>query len=77
MNDSRNPAGTRSAPRGPAEGNPGIRPLDHRRTDPCLTWREGLRCVELIEAANRSQARQGEWVQLPLYPDLEAKNVGS
>jgi predicted dehydrogenase len=43
-------------------------------TDPCLTWREGLRCVELIEAANRSQARQGEWVQLPLYPELETEH---
>ena len=29
-------------------------------TDPCLTWREGLRCVELIEAANRSKSHGSE-----------------
>lgn len=39
--------------------------------DPCLTWREGLRCVELIEAAHRSAENSGEWMRLPLYPELE------
>jgi UDP-N-acetylglucosamine 3-dehydrogenase len=38
---------------------------------PCLTWVEGLRCVEMMEAAYRSAAAQGEKVQLPLYPELE------
>ena len=38
---------------------------------PCLTWVEGLRCVELMEAAYRSAERDGEMVGLPLYPDLE------
>ena len=28
-------------------------------TEPCLTWREGLRCVELIEAARRSSKQDG------------------
>jgi predicted dehydrogenase len=40
-------------------------------TEPSLTWREGLRCVELIEAARRSAKKQGEWITLPLYPELE------
>lgn len=39
--------------------------------EPCLTWREGLRCVEVMEAANRSDARGGAVVHLPLYPELE------
>ena len=38
---------------------------------PCLTWREGLRCVELMEAAYRSAAAEGEPIELPLYPELE------
>lgn len=38
---------------------------------PCLTWREGLRCVELMEAATRSAEADGEPIDLPLYPDLE------
>lgn len=40
--------------------------------EPCLTWREGLRCVELIEAARRSARQDSSWVQLPLYPELES-----
>jgi predicted dehydrogenase len=40
-------------------------------TEPCLTWREGLRCVEVIEAARRSAKQKGSWIQLPLYPELE------
>jgi UDP-N-acetylglucosamine 3-dehydrogenase len=39
---------------------------------PCLTWREGLRCVELMEAADRSALAGGVPVELPLYPGLEA-----
>ena len=38
---------------------------------PCLTWVEGLRCVELMEAAYHSADRNGTWVDLPLYPELE------
>ncbi len=38
---------------------------------PCLTWVEGLRCVELMEAAHRSAEAGGAAVELPLYPDLE------
>ena len=38
---------------------------------PCLTWEEGLRCVELIEGAYRSAEAGGEPVELPLYPELE------
>jgi predicted dehydrogenase len=40
-------------------------------TEPCLTWREGLRCVEIIEAARRSSKQDGAWIALPLYPELE------
>jgi predicted dehydrogenase len=40
-------------------------------TEPCLTWREGLRCVEVIEAAHRSAAANGVCLELPLYPELE------
>lgn len=47
-----------------------VRWITEGRT-PCLTWREGLRCVELIEAARRSAREGGAWLQLPLYPDLE------
>jgi len=39
--------------------------------DPCLTWSEGLRCVEVIEAAHRSAAENGSVINLPLYPELE------
>ena len=38
---------------------------------PCLTWEEGLRCVEVMEAAHRSTDQEGAMVKLPLYPDLE------
>jgi len=41
-------------------------------TEPCLTWREGLRCVEVVEAARRSAKEDGSWIKLPLYPELEA-----
>jgi predicted dehydrogenase len=40
-------------------------------TEPCLTWREGLRCVEAMEAAHRSAAENGSVIRLPLYPELE------
>lgn len=38
---------------------------------PCLTWVEGLRCVELMEAAYRSVEQKGAAIELPLYPELE------
>ena len=38
---------------------------------PCLTWQEGLRCVEVMEAACRSADEGGSVIELPLYPDLE------
>jgi predicted dehydrogenase len=38
---------------------------------PCLTWVEGLRCVEMMEAAYRSAEAQGQPIDLPLHPDLE------
>jgi predicted dehydrogenase len=40
-------------------------------TPPCLTWEEGLRCVEVMEAAHRSARDGGPELRLPLYPDLE------
>lgn len=40
-------------------------------TEPCLTWREGLRCVEVLEAAQRSASEGGAVITLPLYPALE------
>ena len=39
--------------------------------EPCLTWREGLRCVEVMEAAHRSADQNGSVIDLPLYPNLE------
>lgn len=43
------------------------------RNEPsCLTWEEGLRCVELMEAAVRSANSGGHPVDLPLYPELES-----
>jgi UDP-N-acetyl-2-amino-2-deoxyglucuronate dehydrogenase len=42
-------------------------------TPPTLTWEQGLRCVEIIEAAHRSAEEAGKWMHLPLYPDLEPK----
>lgn len=38
---------------------------------PCLTWMEGLRCVEMMEAAYRSTEAGGQPVEFPLYPELE------
>jgi len=40
-------------------------------SEPCLTWREGLRCVEVMEAAHRSAREGGRVIELPLYPELE------
>lgn len=40
--------------------------------EPCLTWREGLRTVEIIEAAGRSAESKGVPVCLPLYPERES-----
>jgi predicted dehydrogenase len=40
-------------------------------TPPCLTWSEGIRCVEVMEAARRSIKEGGAVVQLPLYTELE------
>ena len=39
--------------------------------EPCLTWEEGLRCVEVMEAAHRSADEGGSVIRLPLYPHLE------
>lgn len=38
---------------------------------PCLTWVEGLRCVEMMEAAYCSAEAGGQPVEFPLYPGLE------
>ena len=38
---------------------------------PCLNWQEGLRCVEVMEAAHRSADQGGTIITLPLYPELE------
>ncbi|MAE60847.1 MAG: hypothetical protein CMJ49_05750 [Planctomycetaceae bacterium] len=38
---------------------------------PCLTWVEGLRCVEMMEAAYKSAVQGGAPIDLPLYPELE------
>jgi predicted dehydrogenase len=42
---------------------------------PCLTWREGLRCVEVMEAAHRSAREGGTVIPLPLYPGLEGEKA--
>ena len=42
---------------------------------PCLTWQEGLRCVEVMEAAHRSAREGGTIQQLPLYPEWEEQNT--
>lgn len=34
--------------------------------EPCLTWKDGLRCVEMMEAAYRSAESGGEVVRFPL-----------
>lgn len=33
--------------------------------EPCLTWREGLRCVEVMEAAHKSARLSGQPIHLP------------
>jgi len=45
--------------------------IDNAENRGCLGWEEGLRCVEVMEAADRSAAAGGELITLPLYPDLE------
>lgn len=45
--------------------------------EPCLTWREGLRCVEAMEAAHRSAAQSGAVLPLPLYPELEQSSAAT
>ena len=40
--------------------------------EPCLTWREGVDCVEVMEAAHRSADQGGSIIHLPLYPELAA-----
>jgi len=42
-------------------------------TKPCLTWREGLRCVEAMEAAHLSARQGGAILRLPLRPELEGE----
>lgn len=42
-------------------------------TEPTLTWEQGLRTVEIIEAAHRSALESGQWQSLPLHPELEPK----
>ena len=39
--------------------------------EPCLTWVEGLRCVEMMEGAYRSAQHDGRVVGFPLHPELE------
>ena len=39
--------------------------------DPCLTWVEGLRCVEMMEGAYRFAQQDGRVVEFPLHPELE------
>ena len=39
---------------------------------PCLTWVEGLRCVEMMEGAYRSAQQDGRVVEFPLSPELES-----
>ena len=39
---------------------------------PCLTGMDGLRCVELMEASYQSAEKDGAWIDLPLYPELES-----
>ncbi|MFH1006069.1 MAG: Gfo/Idh/MocA family oxidoreductase [Candidatus Latescibacterota bacterium] len=42
---------------------------------PCLTWLEGLRCVEMMEAGYRSAESGGQPIELPLYPELEGETL--
>lgn len=46
-------------------------------SEPCLSWREGLRCVEIMEAARISARQDGKRLQLPLYPVLEGEVEGT
>ena len=39
--------------------------------EPCLSWREWFRCVEVMEASHRSAVQNGAVIPLPLYPELE------
>jgi predicted dehydrogenase len=39
--------------------------------EPCLTWVEGLRCVEMMEGAYRSAQQDGRVIEFPLHPELE------
>jgi len=48
-----------------------VRWVSDDRYQPCLTWREGLRCVEVMEAAHRSADEGGSIIAMPLYPALE------
>jgi predicted dehydrogenase len=41
--------------------------------EPCLTWREGLRAVEVIDAAYRSAESGSAPVRLPLCPERETE----
>ena len=38
---------------------------------PCLTWEEGLRCVEMMDGAYQSADKGGDVVKFPLHPELE------
>jgi len=41
---------------------------------PCLTWEEGLRCVEMMEAAYRSAENGGQRVDFPLMEEPAPRN---
>ena len=36
--------------------------------DPCLTWREGLHCVQTMQALGQSARANGPWIELPAPP---------
>ena len=38
--------------------------------NPCLTWEQGLHCVEMMEAACVSMAQDGRWVDLPAMKEV-------
>ena len=72
----REPADSVSAMYGPQQDASLDYPGDFMRwvlhgQEPCLTWREGLRTVEIIEAAGRSADSKGVPVRLPLHPESE------
>ena len=48
-----------------------VRWIEDPNAATCLTWEEGLRCVEVMEAAHRSADDAGRVITLPLYPELE------